>query len=393
MHILVQEASADQGLAKWIMDDPSGPECEAPAAFAKLWTTATVAEGPTVGMLDRQDPVIDAGTFKGRKVAGRLETAWGYRTQDHAGEAIALATDTKQNDEDASGKPWPDARKKYCAEEVNRTCGGLILDPDQVPSDRIMNRMDSAWREKNTELPQLDNMKNQADHGLIIAAPPKDVDLGVSSGASSLCQRTGPTTFQSIPLGSLAQVLQAITVMANGWLLLGTQKTLSKIKNIADGNPDQVPEWSITDNLSWPTLVRRMVEAAHSLGDSEHALVRYVRVRERQTRQLACNLWREDAWPWGEAMQEAWTNGMGIFWTVTMVSNALGFQVPITGITDGAWDNAANGASSSQNQQGVKRKQADTVLGAGAAQKEDSTKSRIPAELVGKPNANLEKWM
>ena len=90
-HILVVEAGVAENIAKWITDDEEGPQCESPADFAKLWSTATMATGPKVDVLDRMDPVISTDTFKGRKIAGRLQAAWDFCSQDLAGKARQLA--------------------------------------------------------------------------------------------------------------------------------------------------------------------------------------------------------------------------------------------------------------------------------------------------------------
>ena len=90
--------------------------------------------------------------------------------------------------------------------------------------------------------------------------------------------------------------------MSNGWVLLGTRKVRSKLKRDDQDQPVLVYEWGITEGIAWPAFVRRMVNAARALGDSEAGLVRYARVRERQTRQIAVNYWKDEGYPWSEAM-------------------------------------------------------------------------------------------
>jgi len=196
-----------------------------------------------------------------------------------------------------------------------------------------MNRLDRMWRDKKTTLLQLDKMRCQADHELILAAVPKEHEL-LSTGSTSLFMRSGAHSLPEIPLGGVEAVLQAIQVMSNGWVLLGTRLRESKCAKKADGSPEQAREWGITEGIAWPAFCRRMANGARKLGDSESTIVRYLRVRERQTRQTAVKLWAEDDWPWGEAMNKAYTQDLAVMWTVTMQSNAFGLQVSIPGLTD-----------------------------------------------------------
>ena len=394
MHILTVEAGVPEEVATWIMENDIGPRCECPADYAKLFPAEGVTEGIKVDILAAQQPPISTDGFKGRKIAGRLHTAWDYCCQDHAGEAQRLAAPNPDEDEHAE-KPWPEPRKLSCHEAVKAAYGGLALQPDQVPSDLIMNRMDKYWKDKKATLLQLDKMKNQADHELIFAAPPKEKDTGISCGQTSLVMRTGPHSLPEVPLGTVEQVLQAIQTMANGWVLLGTRTVPSKKAKSADSNAEAVREWGITENIAWPAFVRRMVQAARSLGDSESSLVQYARVRERQTRQMACSLWREEGYPWGEAMQKVWTQDMAVFWTVTMQSNAFGLQVSLPGITDVSPE-AQGGVRAAKRprsppsprqgppQRGTKRDN---------QQPSDRPTSRIPKDLLNVKNEKLEQWM
>ena len=94
-HILTIEAGVDENIAKWIAEAEHGPQCESPADVAKLWASHTIDIGPKLDVLELQAPTIDATSFKGRKLLGRLQTAWDYCTQDHAGESHMLAKPPK----------------------------------------------------------------------------------------------------------------------------------------------------------------------------------------------------------------------------------------------------------------------------------------------------------
>ena len=306
--------------------------CECPADLAKLWNERTVTDGPATDILGNLDPKIDPTGFKGRKIIGRLQTAWDYAKADHAGAAEALAQ-PEMKEESHEDSPWPEDRKASCAKSVRDAYGGLTFELDQIPNDVIMNRLDRMWRDRKTTLLQLDKMKHQADHELIITSLPKEQEL-LSTGAASLFMRTGPRDLPEVALGTIEQTLQAIQVMSNGWVLLGTSMRDSKIKKKENGAAEQVREWSITEGISWPAFCRRMAQSARKRGDTEVQVVRYLRVRERQTRQQAVKLWVEEEWPWAEAMQRVWTNELAVLWTVTMQSNAYGLQVSIPGLTD-----------------------------------------------------------
>ena len=290
-------------IVKFIMDHANGPQCECPADLAKLWNDKTITEGPTTDVLGNMDPKIEPTGFKGRKLIGRLQTAWDYAKADHAGAAEALAQPDKV-EEAHEDSPWPEDRKATCAKSVRDSYGGLTFDLDQIPNDVIMNRLDRMWRDRKTTLLQLDKMKHQADHELIITSLPKEQEI-LSTGAASLFMRTGPRDLPEVALGTIEQTLQAIQVMSNGWVLVGTSMRDSKVKKKEDGGAEQVREWSITEGIAWPAFCRRMAQSARKLGDTEAQVVRYLRVRERQTRQLAAKLWVEEEWPWGRPCSES----------------------------------------------------------------------------------------
>ena len=141
--------------------------------------------------------------------------------------------------------------------------------------------------------------------------------------------RQGPSELPPCDLDSVEQVLQAIEVMANGWLLLGTPE----IKSI-DPRKSMVREFDINDASSWTRFVRKMARSARASGDNEASIVRYLRVREHQTRTVAAKYWKDDGYAWGEAITKALSVDMAVLWTVTGHTNAFGVQVSIPGITD-----------------------------------------------------------
>ena len=117
MHILVQEVGVDEAIATWVITGENGPQCESPSDFAKLWTSSTATTGPKVDILDNLESPIDTTTFKGRKIMGRLQTAWDYCCHDHAGEAKALAEPPMAEEED---QLWPDLRRSTCEAAVQQ---------------------------------------------------------------------------------------------------------------------------------------------------------------------------------------------------------------------------------------------------------------------------------
>ena len=331
-HILVVEAGVAENIAKWITDDEEGPQCESPADFAKLWSTATMATGPKVDVLDRMDPVISTDTFKGRKIAGRLQAAWDFCSQDLAGEARQLAAPPKP-EEESDTQLWPDPRREAC-EQATRRLYKLSLAPDQIPASPLMQRLDRNWKDKKAEIVQLSRMRTQADFDFIMQQPARERSLGIECGEAALFLRQGTADLPPVDLDSVDQVLQAIEVMSNGWLLLGTKEMPSKLKEAAKGTPTTVYDFDINDSIAWPKFTRKMARSARSLGDSESSVVRYLRIREHQTRKAALRYWREEDYPWGEALQKAQSFEMAVLWTVTAQTNTYGIQVNIPGITD-----------------------------------------------------------
>ena len=326
-HIFVQEAGVPDNIADWILNHVDGPQCESPADFAQLWSSSTVEGGPKVDVLDLITPLVDATTFAGRRLAGRLRTAWEYCKQDIAGEAKLLAEPPKA-EEEHDLQPWPDSRRRTCADEVLRLYK-LILKPDEVPASAIMNRLDRTWRDRKADLIQLLRMKTQADLDLLIQRPAKERSLGIECGDAELVMRQGPGELPPCDLDNVDQILQAMQVMANGWLLVGTKEEES-----IDPRKGKVHSFDINDASAWVRFARKMARSARRSGDSEASIVRYLRVREFQTRTAATKYWKDDAFPWGEAITKALAIDMAVLWTVTGHTNAFGIQVSIPGITD-----------------------------------------------------------
>ena len=67
-------------------------------------------------------------------------------------------------------------------------------------------------------------------------------------------------------LYDMEQVLTAITVMSNGWLLLGTVRVKSAMPTKPGEQPDYVPQWGLTENFAWPQFCRHMVQVARISG-------------------------------------------------------------------------------------------------------------------------------
>ena len=331
----------EESIARWIIEDENGPQCESPADFAQLWTSTTADTGPKTDILDNLEPKVDTTTFKGRKLAGRLRTAWDYCCHDHAGEAKALA-EPPPAEEESSTQLWPDARRSNCEQAVARLYK-VKLDPEVFPSSPIMQRLDRIWRDRKAEIVLLSKMRTQGYFDLILALPPKERRLGIECGDASLFLRQGPQDLPPCALEATEQVIQAMEVMANGWLLLGTQEVPSKLTYIAaasttalDGGTAslKVLDFDINDRDDWVKHARKMAKAARANGDSEATIVRYLRLREHQTRQVAIKYWREKAFPWGEALKQALSLEMAVLWTITGQTNGYGVQVNVPGVTD-----------------------------------------------------------
>ena len=339
-HILVEEAGVEERIADWLITDANGPMCESPADFAQLWTETTVADGPKVDVLALIDPPIDATTFAGRRTAGRLRTAWTFCTQDVAGDA-KLRAEPPKPDDPGELQPWSDERRDSCAADVLRLYK-VVFKPDQLPASNIMHRMDRLWRDRSPELLQLTRMRTQADQELILQGPVREKSLGLDCGDATLIMRQGPASLPECSLDDTDQVLQAMEVIANGWVLLNT-----KLEQSADTKKGMVHGFDINNAAAWVRFARKMARTARNSGESETSVVRYLRVREHQTRKAATTYWKEHQYPWGEAITKALDVDMAVLWTVTSHSNAYGIQVAIPGITDVDMSSGKRGAPSS----------------------------------------------
>ena len=180
---------------------------------------------------------------------------------------------------------------------------------------------------------QLCKMKTAAEYALLIREPPREEQISVGT-AASLFLRQGAQLYPTASVDTVEQVIAAITVMSNGWLLVGTKLVASKTHRDEQDKPRLVHDWGITTALAWPAFIRKMANAARTLGDTENVIAQYLRVRERQTRQAAATMWGDYGWPWEEAMRKAWEQDLSMLWTVTQQHNAFGIQVSIPGITD-----------------------------------------------------------
>ena len=385
-HILEVEASVPAQVADFLIKSEDGPQLESPADLAKLWDSATARASVVADVLNRLDPPVAADSFPGRKLAGRLLAAWDYAQHDHSGDAAQKAKPASTNSEEKEGE-WPEERQLSCAKEVKRLCGDLVLAPEQLPSSPIMNRLDRLWRERKQDLLQLSKMKNAADYALLLREPAKEEQVAAVGTAASLFLRQGDPMFPEIDLGTTEQVLTAITLLSNAWLMLGTKQVSSKVHKDEEDKPAMVPEWGITTALAWPTFARKMAMAAKSLGDSDSAVARYLRVRERQTRAGAAVLWAVHNWPWEEAMRRVWETDLAVLWTVTQQSNAFGLQVAIPGVTDHP------ALPHEPDSFGYER---DPASGRGAKRARLDSRPAVPAvdpRLHNVTNENLEVWM
>ena len=248
-HILVQEAEVQDEIADWIINHTDGPQCESPADFAQLWTDGASDLGPKVDVLDRIDPPIDAATFAGRRIAGRLRTAWTFCVQDVAGEAKMRAEPAKPEDSNEL-QPWPDARKQSCTDAV-KMLYKTVFKPEQIPASAIMNRLDRIWRDRSSDLVQLARMKTQADYELMVQGPGREKRLGVECGDAELIMHQGPGQLPPCSLDDIDQVLLAMEVMANGWVLLNTKEEQS-----ADASRGMIRGFDTNDASSWVRFAR-----------------------------------------------------------------------------------------------------------------------------------------
>ena len=253
-HILEVEAKVDSKVADFLITHQDGPQLESPTDLAKLWDTDTARASVVADVLDRLSPAVAADTFPGRKLVGRLLAAWDYAQHDHTGEAEQKAKPAPTTEKDDG--PWPSERQLSCEKEVKKLCGGLVLPPDQMPNSPIMNRLDRLWRERKQELIQLNKMKTAADATLLLREPPKEEQVAQVGTAASLFLRQGDILFPDTDLATVEQVITAITVMSNGWLLLATKQVASKVHKEND-QPIMVSEWGINAALAWPSFVRK----------------------------------------------------------------------------------------------------------------------------------------
>ena len=222
-HILESEAAVSSTVADYLIDNADGPLLESPADLAKLWDADSARASAVTDVLEKLQPAVDKDTFAGKRLLGRLLAAYDYAVQDHQGEAKQLSEPEKPAASESDGL-WPDQRASACATEVSQLCGGLVLGPEQIPCSPIMARMDRLWRERKQELIQLANMKTAADYALLIKEMPKEEQIAQVGSAASLFLRQGVEMYPDAPVVTTEQVLEAISIMSSGWLLLGTKQ-------------------------------------------------------------------------------------------------------------------------------------------------------------------------
>ena len=111
-------------------------------------------------------------------------------------------------------------------------------------------------------------------------------------GRAALFCKAGHMELPDTSLHDMDHILMAITVMCNGWLLIGTDRVKSVQPTKPGEQPDIVPQWGLTDNYAWPGFCRHMTQVARISGEPEHTLNKYIMAREIQTRKNALDLWR-----------------------------------------------------------------------------------------------------
>ena len=90
-------------------------------------------------------------------------------------------------------------------------------------------------------------MKTWSEHALILAKPPKEEQLTGTAGGAGLFLKSVTIELPNVTLYNTNQLLEAIRVMCNGWLMLGTKRVASQHAKDPAGGANMVPEWGLTE--------------------------------------------------------------------------------------------------------------------------------------------------
>ena len=328
-YILTTEAKLDQGVVDFIMTAKEGPECASPGDFATLWSASSLQEGLESMVMPHVPSPPASGSWAYLKLRGRLEQAWVLCSKDFSGTAEHAAKPPEADD--GRDKPWPEAEKTTAHDKL-LAAWGLVFSSALVPNDPMMNRMARNWRSKSSEAMLLEKMKDQESFELVISKPPTSKEI-----APNLFHVDGTINIEDQDLSKLDKVLHAMHLMANGWLILGTDYVKSKTQVDDDNKPIMVRDCEQSDNIEWLEFCRRQVNALLDKNGQPAGgvlKVAYLRERERQTRVKAIELWRLKKWPWSEAMRRCWEKELAQLWAISPAHPAAGPMVVIPGITD-----------------------------------------------------------
>ena len=278
-----------------------GMGVESKADLASLFTDAGF-EGEVNTM------VLDHTAFVGKPViAARLRNAYALCRADFKKitDGVAKGTITELD--------WDTPLDESDDLERRTTFGeaydDLIFEPEATPGQPIVGRMYREFRasKRQVSVQELRKMHSEAGYRTTEGAEHKALGEDISityKAAVDLPDRRFKHTLD---------VVQAVKLMTNSWVLAGAHKVESRVHwDQAANQWKQVREVHLSQGLGYYDFV---FEKALEHPGPERATVSWLLDRDRKTRAKARNMFAQ-GWPYGEALQSCRDTHCLVLWTV-----------------------------------------------------------------------------
>ena len=291
--------------------DQGGKGFESISDFASVYTEANYAE--------KLEVLISKTEAKDDEVAlGRLRTAWLFACSELRKMVSAVEKGAAEVDWDT---PLDETEEEKRRAEFDPAYDSLTFEAESMPAAAIIGRFFREFRtaKRQISVAQLKRMRSEAECRPVLAAQSTQLAENV---------RLTYTQAPRMPdrsFGSLLDVLYAIKLLTNCWVLTGATKVESKIHmEKATNSYLKVRECHLSQALAYYDFC--CLKARAHPGPPQ-ATISWLLDRDRQTRAKARTLFAQ-GWPYGEAVHHAKDTAVSMLWNQGKVGIAP-LQTPI----------------------------------------------------------------
>ena len=269
--------------------EDGGLGCESVADFAGYFTSRDYESGC-------QTDILDGTKFSKDRIAlSRLRIAW-----SKSGETVSSAASPSTGSSADLEAPLEEGARES-QENDFKAAYGLVLEPEDTPSDALFNRSFREFRRKHKTIEDLSRVRSIAEVG-----PNTAPDRTERMGNLEIIVHRGRQSQREFR--TVQQLMQAHLIMANSWMLNGTAMRPSKL---VPGT--MVRDFSLQDRDSLSSFMR--TKSREHLG-TEAQKIHFLLQRDQQTRLKARHLYNSEGWPWGEALKKVREQDLAVLWTV-----------------------------------------------------------------------------